>query len=77
MIRTKIKLNTIADVQEFVNLMMRMPARADLASDGYIVNAASLMGIMTLNHSRPAELVIYTDEIPGFLRNDLQKFVVK
>jgi len=76
MIKSKIKLLTIDDVKEFINLMMRMPARTDLSSDGYIVDAASLLGVMMLNHNKPVELIIHCEEIPGFLRNNLKKFEV-
>lgn len=54
----KIKLQTIADMKEFVNTMALFEGCFDLVSGRYIVDAKSVMGIFSMDLSKDLELRI-------------------
>lgn len=56
-----IELKTIEKVKEFVNDIMVIDGNFDLVSDRYIVDAKSIMGIFSLDLSKPLELKIYAE----------------
>ena len=45
----KIKLNTVNDIKDFVNRAMLCEFDIDLISGRYIINAKSIMGIISLD----------------------------
>ena len=54
----KIKLNTVNDIKEFVNRAMMCEFDIDLISGRYIIDAKSIMGIFSLDLSKPINLAI-------------------
>ena len=58
----QIKLNTINEVKEFVNIVLQCPYDVDLVSGRYIIDAKSLMGIFSLDLSKPIDLNIHAEE---------------
>lgn len=64
MIVRKIKIETIEKVKEFVKEISKIDAAAELTIPGrrYIIDAKSIMGIFSLDISRPMNLTIYDDE---------------
>lgn len=52
-----IKLETIKDVQSFIEFMSQFTEEYFLVSDRYIVNAKSIMGIYSLDLTKPVQLV--------------------
>ena len=73
----RISLKTISDVNEFCNVMTgleRFVVAAEVISGTYIVDAKSLMGIFSLNLSKPVE-VWFKVEMNDQLRNmDMDKY---
>ena len=67
-----ISLQAINDVKEFVNIVMRFDFDVDLVSGRYAIDAKSIMGIFSLDISKPIELNIHaesgTDEIMATLK---------
>ena len=55
--RVKIKLNTIKDITEFVEVSRQFPIELDVQSGRYIVSATSIMGILSLNLEEVVNLV--------------------
>jgi hypothetical protein len=51
-----VSLPTAETVQEFVECLAGLEGSFDLISDGHILDARSLMGIFTLDLSRPIRL---------------------
>ncbi|MCM1227296.1 MAG: HPr family phosphocarrier protein [Clostridium sp.] len=76
MLNYKISLPAINDVKEFVNILMKYDFDVDLVSGRYAVDAKSIMGIFSLDLSKPIELNAHTDE-PGNLETDLAKYIVR
>ena len=54
----KIKLNTVNDIKEFVNRAMMCKFDIDLISGRYVIDAKSIMGIFSLDLSKPINLAI-------------------
>lgn len=54
-----IRLNTIQDVRNFVNIVCAADCDIDLASGRYIVDAKSIMGIFSLDLLSPILLTIH------------------
>ena len=64
MITRKVKVDTIEKVKNFTNEIGKFEASADLGSSDrrYTVDAKSILGVFSLDLSRPMRLVIYDDE---------------
>ncbi|WP_194608434.1 HPr family phosphocarrier protein [Clostridium vitabionis] len=60
----QISLNSIDKVKSFVNDLMKFDTDFDLVSGRYVVDAKSIMGIFSLDLSKPIELNIQADEGP-------------
>ncbi len=72
----KIKLGTINDVKEFVNAVTLCDYDVDLVSGKYVIDAKSIMGILSLDLAQPVNMVIHTDECGGFVES-VKKFIVE
>ncbi len=67
----EIFLKTIIDVKNFVNAINDFEFDVDLVSGRYVVDAKSIMGIFSLDLSRPITLRVFADEMP---ENEAAKF---
>ena len=61
----KVKLNSIENVKNFVNVLKGRDERFELVSGKYVIDAKSIMGIFSLDLTRPLELRAESDEIPA------------
>ena len=57
-----IKLNSIDKVKEFVRIITNFDNDFDLRSGRYTVDAKSILGIFSLDLSKPIELDVYGKE---------------
>ena len=76
MTKTTINLKTFGDVQEFVNILMKFAFDIDLVSGRYIVDAKSIMGIYSLDLTKPIELQAHTDDAEDLFAA-IDKYIVK
>ena len=58
----KVMLYTIEDVKEFVNITNKYEFDCDLVSGRYAVDAKSIMGIFSLDLSKPIDLNIHAED---------------
>ena len=58
----KISLNSIDKVKSFVNDLTKFDDDFDLVSGRYVIDAKSIMGIFSLDLSKPIDLNIHTEE---------------
>ena len=58
----QIRLDSIDKVKSFVNIITKYDSDFDLISGRYVIDAKSIMGIFSLDLSRPIELAIHTDD---------------
>ncbi len=57
----QISLNSIDKVKSFVNTISQFDHDFDLISGRYVIDAKSIMGIFSLDLSKPIELAIHKD----------------
>lgn len=57
----KISLNSIDKVKTFVNEISKFDCDFDLVSGRYVIDAKSIMGIFSLDLSKPIDLNIHAD----------------
>lgn len=70
-----IKLNTIADVKDFVNTVAKYDFDVDLISGRYAIDAKSIMGIFSLDIAKPIKLDAHTDDADSFFA-EINRFSV-
>ena len=58
----QISLNSIDKVKAFVNDITKFDYDFDLVSGRYVIDAKSIMGIFSLDLSKPIELNIHAEE---------------
>ena len=62
MVTVKISLNSIDKVKSFVNDLTKFDSDFDLVSGRYVIDAKSIMGIFSLDLSKPIDLNIHAEE---------------
>ena len=67
-------LSSINDVKDFVNIVSKYDADIDLTSGRYVVDAKSIMGIFSLDLSKPIKLETQGDESDK-LQEELSRFI--
>ena len=70
-----ITLNSINDVKSFVNIVNRYEYDVDLTSGRYVVDAKSIMGIFSLDLSKPIKMEIHSDSCDD-LMNELKPYIM-
>ena len=70
-----IMLKSIVDVKNFVNIVNCYDFEIDLESGRYVVDAKSIMGIFSLDLSKPINVYIHTDE-PTDIEEKIAPFMV-
>lgn len=71
----KISLNSIDKVKAFVNEVAKFDAEFDLVSGRYVIDAKSIMGIFSLDLSKPIDLNIHSESDVEEIINKLSEFI--
>ena len=71
----KIKLSYAEEVKAFVNTVNRYPYEMDLRSGRHVVDAKSILGIFSLDLSKPITLDVYSDDSDG-LTEEIRQFML-
>lgn len=58
----QINLNSVEKVRAFVNSVNTFDSEFDLVSGRFVIDAKSIMGILSLDLSKPITLNIYSDD---------------
>ena len=69
-----ISLTQVSQVQQFVNTVNKYPFDVDRVSGRYTINAKSLLGIYSLDLTRPLQVLIYSDDCEE-LKAELREFM--
>ena len=72
----QISLNSIDKVKSFVNEITKFDNDFDLVSGRYVIDAKSIMGIFSLDLSKPIELNIHTDNGAEDIMMALEPYIV-
>ena len=70
-----IMLHSINDVKTFVNAVNKYDFDVDLTSGRYVVDAKSIMGIFSLDLSKPIKVEVYSEEVGEFM-NEMKPFII-
>ena len=69
-----IMLGSINDVKNFVNAVSKYDYDVDLSSGRYVVDAKSIMGIFSLDLSKPIKAEIHSDDCQALL-DEMKPFI--
>jgi phosphotransferase system HPr-like phosphotransfer protein len=73
----EIMLNSIDKVKSFVNDITKFDTDFDLISGRYVIDAKSIMGIFSLDLSKPISLNIHASKDIDKIIETLQPYIVK
>lgn len=72
----KVTLSMAESVKNFVNIVGKYPYEIDLRSGRFVIDAKSLLGIFSLDLSKPIIMEIHSDNCDD-LCADLAQFIAK
>ncbi len=70
-----ISLKSITDVKDFVNIVNKYDFDIDLTSGRYVVDAKSIMGIFSLDLSKPIKVDVHAEDCEKFY-GEIKNFIV-
>ena len=73
----QISLNSIDKVKSFVNEITKYDNDFDLVSGRYVIDAKSIMGIFSLDLSKPIDLNIHADSNLDDILAALESYIIK
>ncbi len=73
----KISLNSIDKVKAFVNDVTKFDSDFDLVSGRYVIDAKSIMGIFSLDLSKPINLNIHNEDSIDAILSILAPYIVE
>lgn len=72
-----IRINTIEDVKNFVTTVTKCNYDVDIVSGRYAIDAKSIMGIFSLDLSKPIDLNIHADGELDDILAALEPYIIK
>ena len=72
----RISLNSIDKVKSFVNDLAKFDVAFDLVSGRYVIDAKSIMGIFSLDLSKPIDLNIHSENQIDEILTTLAPYIV-
>lgn len=72
----QISLNSIDKVKSFVNAITKFDYDFDLVSGRYVIDAKSIMGIFSLDLSKPIDLNIHSGEGSDAILEALSPYII-
>jgi len=72
---TQISLKTSEQVKQFVNIVGKYEYDVDIRSGRYVIDAKSIMGIFSLDLSKPVIVEVYSDKADALLK-EIKPFTV-
>ncbi len=73
----QISLNSIDKVKSFVNDLTKYDYDFDLVSGRYVIDAKSIMGIFSLDLSKPIDLNIHADDNIDTIMETLKPYLIE
>ena len=74
--QTKITLKTVQDVRDFVNTVILTEFEVDLVQGRYTIDAKSIMGIFSLDLSKPIDLNIHAEDSAEEVLETLKPYMI-
>ncbi|SEW42353.1 HPr family phosphocarrier protein [[Clostridium] fimetarium] len=69
-----VDLNSIKKINDFVNIVSKYDDNIDLVSGRYVVNAKSILGVFSLDLSKPLKVEFYGSKSEEQIKQMLSKF---
>ena len=73
--QVNIKLSLAENVKTFVNMVNRYPYDMDLRAGRHVVDAKSILGIFSLDLSKPVTVEVYNDSCDDLMA-ELKPFIL-
>lgn len=70
-----INIDTIFKIKTLVNIVSKYEYKIILSSGEYSVNAKSIIGIFTLDISKPIKMTIYNDDSEKLIK-EIKEFII-
>jgi len=74
--KVRVSLNSVDKVKRFVNLTNKFDCDFDLVSGRYVIDGKSILGIFSLDLSKPIELTINAKDDIDLLQKELEVFLI-
>lgn len=71
-----VMINSINEIKDFVNIVSKYDYDIDLISGRYVVDAKSMMGIFSLDLSKPIQVKVFAEDCAE-LTAELERFIVE
>lgn len=71
----QVKLSSVEDIKQLVNIVSKYGYEVGLQRDGYQVNAKSIMGVLSLGLDSPLTLIANTDNAAA-LKSEICDYLV-
>lgn len=72
----QISLNSIDKVKSFVNAITKFDNDFDLVSGRYVIDAKSIMGIFSLDLSKPIDLTIHSTDDDSAIMEAVKPYMI-
>ena len=70
-----VNIDSVEKVNKFVGILNQHQGNFDIVEGSYVIDAKSLMGIMTMDLSKPKKLVFFGDETAAI--QDISEFLLE
>ena len=70
-----VQISSIGDVKNFVNIVGKYDFDIDLVSDRYVVDAKSIMGIFSLDLTKPIKVQLHSEDTQA-IEAELAPYIV-
>ena len=71
-----IKLSLLENAKQFADIVSRYPYDVDLRVGRYVVDGKSVLGVCSLDMSKPITVEIYEDNCEALL-NEIKPFIIR
>lgn len=76
MVKLTVKIVSMQDADKFTKLCSKFDCDMDLQSGKYYVDAKSIMGIFSLDLSKPIDLAIHTEDNLNEILEALEPYII-
>lgn len=76
MVKTKVKIDSVLDAKQFVGICNSVDFDVELVAIPYVIDAKSIMGIFSLDLTKPIDLRANCDDSDEFVEK-ISSFVVQ
>lgn len=75
MAKYQVKLNSVEKAKEFCTLASKQDFDIDLMLGRYTVDAKSIMGIFSLDLSKPIDCVLHTESLTDEFKTEFSQYI--